>query len=111
MSTDVSEFRAASIMALMMVAAGTAETSVDIQLRTLQYIPEDSEIHTRRQENLKSHNKFLALKRDKSHSHAAQIEKDGNHRSDWAGGWGAEMLYPCVSRYTTCYISETTEWF
>jgi hypothetical protein len=30
----------------MMVAARTSETSVDIQLRTRQYIPEDSELHT-----------------------------------------------------------------
>jgi hypothetical protein len=35
--------------------ASTSETSVDIQLRTRQYIPEDSELHTRRRENLKSH--------------------------------------------------------
>jgi hypothetical protein len=49
MSTDV------SLIALMMEAARTSETSVDIQLRTLQYIPEDSELHTRRRENLKSH--------------------------------------------------------
>jgi hypothetical protein len=55
MSTDVSEVRAASIIALMMEAARTSETSVDIQLRTRQYIPEDSELHTRRRENLKSH--------------------------------------------------------
>jgi hypothetical protein len=44
MSTDVSEVRAASItramIALMMEAARTSETSVDIQLRTRQYIPE-----------------------------------------------------------------------
>jgi hypothetical protein len=38
-----------------MEAARTSKTSVDIQLRTLQYIPEDSEIHTRRSENFKSH--------------------------------------------------------
>jgi hypothetical protein len=38
-----------------MEAARTSETSVDIQLRTRQYIPEDSELHTRRRENLKSH--------------------------------------------------------
>jgi hypothetical protein len=46
MSTDVSEVRAASIRAivLMMEAARTSETSVDIQLRTRQYIPEDSEL-------------------------------------------------------------------
>jgi hypothetical protein len=45
MSTDVSEVRAISvIIALMMEAARTSETSVDIQLRTRQYIPEDSEL-------------------------------------------------------------------
>jgi hypothetical protein len=56
MSTDVSEVRAASIIiALMMEAARTSETSVNIQLRTWQYIPEDSELHTRHHENLKSH--------------------------------------------------------
>jgi hypothetical protein len=60
MSTDVSEVRAASIIirtmiALMIEATRTPETSVHIQLRTRQYIPEDSELHTRRRENLKSH--------------------------------------------------------
>jgi hypothetical protein len=39
----------------MMEAARTSETSVDIQLRTRQYNPEDSELHTGRSENLKSH--------------------------------------------------------
>jgi hypothetical protein len=39
----------------MMEAARISETSVDIQLRTRQYIPEDSELHTRRREDLKSH--------------------------------------------------------
>jgi hypothetical protein len=43
------------IIALMMEAVRTSETTVDIQLRTRHYIPEDSEIHTRRRENLKSH--------------------------------------------------------
>jgi hypothetical protein len=38
----------------MMEAAHTSETSVDIDLTTQQYIPEDSELHTRRRENLKS---------------------------------------------------------
>jgi hypothetical protein len=32
----------------MMETARTSETSVDIQLRTRQYIPDDSELHTRR---------------------------------------------------------------
>jgi hypothetical protein len=43
------------IFKAMMEAARTSETSVDIQLRTLQYIPEHSELHTRRRKNLKSH--------------------------------------------------------
>jgi hypothetical protein len=56
MSTEVSEGLAASmIMAMIIEAVRTSETSVDIQLRTLQYIQEDSELHTRRRENLKSH--------------------------------------------------------
>jgi hypothetical protein len=49
MSTDVPEVRAASIIraiiAIMLEAARTSETSVDIQLRTRQYIPDDSELH------------------------------------------------------------------
>jgi hypothetical protein len=47
MSTDVSDVCAASIIiALMMEAAHTSETSADIQLRTWQYIPEDSELYS-----------------------------------------------------------------
>jgi hypothetical protein len=48
MSTDVSEVRAASIIratiALIKETARTSETSVDIDFRTRQYIPEDSEL-------------------------------------------------------------------
>jgi hypothetical protein len=56
LSTDVSEVRTASIIALMMEAARTSETSVDNYF-TRQYIPEDkSELHTRCRENLKFHN-------------------------------------------------------
>jgi hypothetical protein len=54
MSTDVSEVRAASPIVRIIEATRTAETSGDIQLRTRQYIPEDSELHTRRRESLKS---------------------------------------------------------
>jgi hypothetical protein len=39
----------------MLEAARTSETSVGIQLRTRQCIPDDSELHTRRRENMKSH--------------------------------------------------------
>jgi hypothetical protein len=62
MSTDVSQVRDAFIIrALMMEAARTSETSVDIQLRTRQYIPEDSELHTRRRENLESQHTVLPV--------------------------------------------------
>jgi hypothetical protein len=44
MSPDVSVERAASTIWAMLEAARTSETSVDIQLRTRQYIPEDSEL-------------------------------------------------------------------
>jgi hypothetical protein len=43
MLTDVSEVRAASIITLMVEAGRNSETSVDIKLRTRQYIPEDYE--------------------------------------------------------------------
>jgi hypothetical protein len=67
MLTNVSEVRAASIIKamidLMMKTARTSETSVNIDLRTRQYIPENSELHTRRRENLKSHTEnFLTTK-------------------------------------------------
>jgi hypothetical protein len=44
MLTDVSEVRATSIIKAMMEAARTSETSVDIQLRTWQNMPEDSKL-------------------------------------------------------------------
>jgi hypothetical protein len=47
----------------MMDAARTSDTSVDIQLRPQQYIPEDSELHTRRRENLKSHTEHKTVYR------------------------------------------------
>jgi hypothetical protein len=47
MSTDVSDVRAASIIrAILMEAARTSEPLDDIQLRTRQYIPEDSELNS-----------------------------------------------------------------
>jgi hypothetical protein len=57
MSTDVSEVH----IALMMEAERTSETSVDIDLTTRQYIPEDSALHTRRRDNLKSHTLDILL--------------------------------------------------
>jgi hypothetical protein len=38
-----------------------SQIDVDIDLTTWQYIPEDSELHTRHCENLKSHIKIVCL--------------------------------------------------
>jgi hypothetical protein len=46
--------RAANNSARLIEAARTTEKAVDHDLATPQYIPEDSELHTRRRENLKS---------------------------------------------------------
>jgi hypothetical protein len=63
MSTDVSELRAASIIraiiALLKEAARTCETSVDIQLRTRQYIPEDSELSAKNSAGSEKDKKIL----------------------------------------------------
>jgi hypothetical protein len=48
-----------SLIALMMEAVHTSETSVNINLTTWHYIPEDSKLHTHRCEKLKSHLCFL----------------------------------------------------
>jgi hypothetical protein len=52
--TDVSEVRTASIIALMMEAVRISETSANFNVTTWRYIPEDSKLHIRRRENLKS---------------------------------------------------------
>jgi hypothetical protein len=60
MFADVSEVRTAFIframIALMMEAVHASEMSVCIHLTTGQYIPENSKLHTRCLENVKSHN-------------------------------------------------------
>jgi hypothetical protein len=51
MLTDVSEVRTASIIALMMEAVRTPQTSVNINSTTSQ----NALLHIRRRENMKSH--------------------------------------------------------
>jgi hypothetical protein len=53
--TDVSEVLAASIIRAMMEAASTSETSVNFYQTTRRNISEDSHLHARRREKLKSH--------------------------------------------------------
>jgi hypothetical protein len=47
------------LIALLMEAASTSETSVNFYQTTLCNNPEDSHLHTRRCKNLKSHHKNL----------------------------------------------------
>jgi hypothetical protein len=62
MLPDVSAVRTASITRAMIIeAVRTSETSVNIYLTTRQYIPEISELHTRRRENLKSQVRTILL--------------------------------------------------
>jgi hypothetical protein len=55
-----------SSIALMMEAASTSETLVNFYQTTRRYNPEDSHLHTRRLENLKSY--LIQL-----HSHLAKL--------------------------------------
>jgi replication fork clamp-binding protein CrfC len=57
--SDVTEVLAPSnIRALMMESASTSKTSVKFYQTTRHTIPEDSHLHARRRENLKSHQIF-----------------------------------------------------
>jgi hypothetical protein len=56
--TDVSKDE---IIALVMEAVRTSETLVNFNMTTRRYIPEDSKVHTRRRENVKSHNIIVVV--------------------------------------------------
>jgi hypothetical protein len=45
----------------MMEGVRTSETSVNFNVATWRYIPEDSKLHTRRLENLNSYRIFIYL--------------------------------------------------
>jgi hypothetical protein len=45
----------------MIEAVRTSETSVNFIMTTRRYIPEESKLHTRGRENLKSHKKYKYL--------------------------------------------------
>jgi hypothetical protein len=51
---------ASNIIALMMEAASTPETSVSFYQTTRRNNPEDSHLHTRRRENLKSNHSVVS---------------------------------------------------
>jgi hypothetical protein len=84
-----------SLIALMMEAARTSETSVNIQLRTWQYIPKDSELHTRCRENLKSHRKRLVLYVGGCHIPNPLVIIKSNQKT---GGYHNEMNFKNYTR-------------
>jgi hypothetical protein len=49
------------IKAMMTEAASTSETSINFYQTTRRYNPEDSHLHTRRRENLKSYKLYFYL--------------------------------------------------
>jgi hypothetical protein len=53
--TDVSEVCTAFIIRAMMEAVRTSETSVNFDVAMRCYVPEESKLHTRHREDLKSH--------------------------------------------------------
>jgi hypothetical protein len=58
--TDVSDLHTASIIrALIMEAVRISETSVNFNVTTRHYIPEDSKRHTYRRDNVKYHRDTL----------------------------------------------------
>jgi hypothetical protein len=85
--------RAAPIIRAMMEAARTSETSVDISLTTRQYIPEDSELHTRRRENLKSH-KAVYLPVKNTASISCKIRQLSVNSVIFVSGWMRGITVP-----------------
>jgi hypothetical protein len=56
-----------AMIVLMIEAVRTSETSVNLNVTTRRYIPEGSNLHTRRRENLKSHTSYMLHKEDAIH--------------------------------------------
>jgi hypothetical protein len=50
------------LIALMMEAVRTSETSLNFNVTTRRYIPDDSKLQTRRRENLESHKSVAQFK-------------------------------------------------
>jgi hypothetical protein len=57
--TNVSQVLTASIIALMMETASTSKMSANFYQTTWSNNPEDSHLHVRRRENLKSHHEYV----------------------------------------------------
>jgi hypothetical protein len=101
-------------IALMMEAACTSETSVDIQLRTQQYIPEDSELHTHCRENLKSHKNSVISKNIQLYNklfiyltvfHHAGLSVSPQVKAE------TNDCFWSISRHTLTFVKPPISWF
>jgi hypothetical protein len=78
-SLDVSEVLPACIIraiALMIEAVSTYETSVNFFQTTRRNIPEDSHLHIRRRENLKSHHRHSSCLTLQSRKERERVRKE-----------------------------------
>jgi len=92
-----------------MEAARTSETSVDNYF-TRQYIPEDnSEHHTRRRENLKSHTK-LRRTEEKNDKKTQKFVGGRVERSLWNVAVKGLMMRVCLRCVTTTEIRARHNW-
>jgi hypothetical protein len=80
----------------MMEAARTSETSVDIQLKTRHYIPEDSKLHTRCRENLKSHIDMAANGQQKVGTDVVRVGNNSFAHGDCHGCNSLILLNMCT---------------
>jgi hypothetical protein len=87
--TDVSEVLIASVIALMMEAVSTSQTSANFYQTTRRNIPEDSHLHIRRRKKLKSHKHSLVVVR----LLAQRIEEI--LKRQWQGGVSEMVLHIC----------------
>jgi hypothetical protein len=78
-----------------MEAVRTSKTSVNFNVTTWRYIPEDCKLLTRRRENLKSLLQEIELAKNKDHYRA------GRHR---VAGRNLNMPTLCYLRCTKCYL-------
>jgi hypothetical protein len=65
----------------MMEAVRTSETTVKFNVNTRCYVPEDSKLHTRRRENLKSHTSILTFLDILTNVEAEYYEMSGRKHS------------------------------
>jgi hypothetical protein len=85
----------------MMEAVRTSKTSVNFNVTTRRYIPEDCKLLTRRRENLKSLIQEIELAKNKDHYRAGRHRVAGRI---WPAGRYLNIPTLCYLRCTKCYL-------